>query len=169
MWSVWLVFCGCCFHSACPLMDKDKRLMEASWGERLTVGVTGSLCCMTWGQTMVEILKIMVTSFKRSHACTAALTATNPAAGHCQPTPPSETPGHSPGSLRQPLVGSLLLYPGSWWSQDFVFAFQGSVSPVLCKFWNQIPLASKVRFSGSSQPFFHILRLGNLLWVLELF
>ena len=24
----------------------------------------------TWGQTMVEIMKIMVTSFKRSHACT---------------------------------------------------------------------------------------------------
>ena len=31
MWSVWLVFCDCGFHSVCPLMDKDKRLMEASW------------------------------------------------------------------------------------------------------------------------------------------
>ena len=30
------------FHSVCPLMDKDKRLMEASWWERLTVGETGS-------------------------------------------------------------------------------------------------------------------------------
>ena len=29
---------------------------------------------------------------------------------------------------------SLLLYPGSWWAQDSVFALQGSVSPVLCKF-----------------------------------
>ena len=29
----------------------------------------------TWGQTMVEVMKIMVTSFKRSHACTATLTA----------------------------------------------------------------------------------------------
>ena len=27
------------------------------------------------------------TSFRRSHACTAALSAPNPAAGHCQPTP----------------------------------------------------------------------------------
>ena len=35
MWSVWLVFCDCGFHSFCPLMDKDKRLMEASWWERL--------------------------------------------------------------------------------------------------------------------------------------
>ena len=29
-WSVWLVFCNCGFHSVCPLMDKDKRLVEAS-------------------------------------------------------------------------------------------------------------------------------------------
>ena len=28
--SVWLVFGDCGFHSVCPLMDKDKRLMEAS-------------------------------------------------------------------------------------------------------------------------------------------
>ena len=30
MRSVWLVFCDCGFHSVCPLIDKDKRLMEAS-------------------------------------------------------------------------------------------------------------------------------------------
>ena len=36
MWSVWLVFCDCGFHSVCPLTDKDKSLMEASWWERLT-------------------------------------------------------------------------------------------------------------------------------------
>ena len=29
MWSVWSVFWDCDFHSVCPLMDKDKRLMEA--------------------------------------------------------------------------------------------------------------------------------------------
>ena len=29
------VFCDCGFHSVCPLMEKDKRLMEASWWERL--------------------------------------------------------------------------------------------------------------------------------------
>ena len=28
MWSVWLVFYGCGFNSVCPLMDKDKRLVE---------------------------------------------------------------------------------------------------------------------------------------------
>ena len=117
---------------------------------------------------MVEVMKIMVTSFKRSHACTATLSAPNPAAGHRQPTPPPETPGHSQASLGQSLVGSLLLSPGSWCSQGFVCALQESVSPVLYKFCNQIPLASKVKFSGSSQSFCQIPRLGNLLWVLEL-
>ena len=35
MWSVWLVLCDYGFHSVHPLMKKDKRLMEASWWERL--------------------------------------------------------------------------------------------------------------------------------------
>ena len=42
MWSDWLVFCDCGFHSVCPLMEKDKRLMEASWWERLAEGENGS-------------------------------------------------------------------------------------------------------------------------------
>ena len=84
--------------------------------------------------TMVEVMKIMVTSFKRSHANSAALSATSPAAGHCWPTPPPETPGHSQASLGQSLVGSLLLSPGSWYTQCSVCALQESVSPVLCKF-----------------------------------
>ena len=70
----------------------------------------------TWGQTMVEVMKIMATSFKRSHACSAALSASDPEAGHHQPTPPLETPGHSWACLGQFLVGSLwgpfLLGPG---------------------------------------------------------
>ena len=51
-------------------------------------------------------------------------------------------------------------------------ALQESVSPVLCKFYkfcNQIPLASRVQFSGSFQSLCQIPRLGNLLWVLEIF
>ena len=35
-----------------------------------------------WGQTMVEVMKIMATPFKRSHAGTAALSTPDPAAGH---------------------------------------------------------------------------------------
>ena len=80
-------------------MEKDKRLMETSWCERLTEGkilscshwlamlsktliqfsVDGWDCVpsllFTWGQTMVEVMKIMVTFFKRSHASTATVNA----------------------------------------------------------------------------------------------
>ena len=38
-------------------------------------------------------------------------------------------------SLDQSLVGSLLLSSGSFCAQGSVCAFQESVSPVLCKFW----------------------------------
>ena len=36
-----LVFCDCGFHSVCPLMDKDKKLMQVSCWERLTEGELG--------------------------------------------------------------------------------------------------------------------------------
>ena len=42
MWSVWLLFCDCIFHSVSPLMDDDKKLLEASCLEGLVVGETGS-------------------------------------------------------------------------------------------------------------------------------
>ena len=51
----------------------------------------------------------METSFKRSYAHTALLSAPNPAAGHHPPMPPLETPGHSQASLDQSLVGSSFL------------------------------------------------------------
>ena len=53
MWSVWLDFCDCGFHSVCPLTDKIKTLMETSWWERLTVGKTGS-CSDGWGHSSVQ-------------------------------------------------------------------------------------------------------------------
>ena len=92
-------------------------------------------CYWTQGQTMVMVVKIMVISFRRSHACTPALSAPKPEAGHYWPTPLPQTPGHSQASLGQSLVGSLLLSPGSWCVQSFVCALQESVSSVLCKFW----------------------------------
>ena len=82
----------------------------------------------TWSQTMVEVMKIMVTSFNRSHACTATLSDPNPPAGHHRPTPLLETPGHSRANLGQSLVGSLLLSPGSWHTQGSVYALQESIS-----------------------------------------
>ena len=78
-------------------------------------------------------MKKMATSFKRSHACTAKLSAPNPAAGHHRPTPLPGTPGHSRESLVQSPVGSLLLSPGSWCAQGSLCALLES--PVLCKFW----------------------------------
>ena len=78
---------------------------------------------------MMEVMKIT------SHACTPALSAPNPAAGHCQPKPLPETPGHSWASLGQSLLGSLFLSPGPWCAQGFVCTLQESVYPVLCKFW----------------------------------
>ena len=54
----------------------------------------------TWGQTMVEVMKIMATSFKRSHVCTAVLSGPNPAAGHHQPMPPQETDPDLPMSVQ---------------------------------------------------------------------
>ena len=86
----------------------------------------------TWGQTMLEVMKIMVTSFKRSQV---TLSAPHPAAGRRWPTSLLETPGHSQASLGQSLVWSLLLSSGSWCTQVSVCAPQESVSPVLCKFW----------------------------------
>ena len=83
---------------------------------------------------MVEVMKIMVTSFKRPHACTASLIAPDPSAEHSQPMPVPEAPGHSWASLGQPVMGSLLLSPGFWCTQGSVCALQEPISPVLCKF-----------------------------------
>ena len=49
--------------------------------------------------------------------------------------PPPETPGQPQTNLGQSLVGPPFLSPGSWCTQGFVCGLQGSVSPVLCKFW----------------------------------
>ena len=91
-------------------------------------GAVFSPCYLTWGQTMVEVMKIMVISFKRSHVCTDTLSAPNPAAGHHWLL---DTPGQV---CVQSLVGSLLLSPGSWCAQGSVCARQEFVSH-LCNFW----------------------------------
>ena len=167
--------------------------MEASWWEWLTVGEAGS-CSDGWAILNKSLIQFSIDgcgcvpslffdlrpNYGRGNEdngdllqkvlcthCHTALSVPSPAAGHCRPTPLLETPGHSQASLGQSLVGSLLLSPGSWCTQGFVCALQESVSPVLCKFCNQIWLASKVKFSGGSQSLFQTPRLGNLLWVLE--
>ena len=86
---------------------------------------------------MVEVMKIMVTTFKRFHAYTLPHSM-HPALQQAFPNPrlcqrPLDT--HSRASLCQSFVGSLISSPGSWCTQGFVCALQESVSPVLCKFW----------------------------------
>ena len=55
----------------------SKSLIQISVGGWSCV----SSLLFTWNQTLVEVKKIMATSFKRSHTCTAILSAPNPAAG----------------------------------------------------------------------------------------
>ena len=73
-------------------------------------------CSLAWGKTMVGLMMVVVTSFRRTYDRS-----------------PLETPVHSLGSLAQSLVGSPLLSPGSWCTQGFVCSIQESVSPVLWK------------------------------------
>ena len=135
MWSDWLVFCDCGFQSVCSLMEKDKRLMEASWWERLSEGETES--CFDGGAMLSKSLiqfsvegQGCVPSILfdprpnygggnegngdclQKVPCTASRSAPTSAAGHHQPTPLVETPGHSRASLGQSLVG--VTAPFSW-------------------------------------------------------
>ena len=73
--------------------------------------VYGRVCVpfpVVWPETMAWVMKIMVTSFKRSCAQTVVFSARDPAMGHCRPMPPHETPGLSQASLGQSLVGSIV-------------------------------------------------------------
>ena len=127
-------------------MERDKRLMEASWWERLTEGETGScsdaqkifnpIFCQ-W----VELCSLPVICLgpnygggnedngyllRKVPCMYCYIQCSQPCRG--PPTPPLETPGHSQASLSQSLVGSLRLSPGSWCTQGSVCALQESIS-----------------------------------------
>ena len=82
---------------------------------------------------------------------------------NCWPMLPPETPGLSQGSLTQLLVGTLLLYPGSWCTQ-VLYVPSKSLSPqshgssVFKSHWS--PMSNSL---GVLSPFCQIPRLGNLL------
>ena len=91
-------------------------------------------CHLTWGQTVVEVMEKMGTSFRRSHARTAALCAPDPAAGHCQPTPWLKTPD-THGQVWVSLFWghfSFLMDPDA---HNVLFVLSKSLFLVLCKFW----------------------------------
>ena len=115
---------------------------------------------------MVEAMKTMATDLLQMvlcmHCSTVPLTlqqATHASAGD------SWTLTGKSGSVS---CGVTVPFSWAWCAQCFVCTLQESVFPVLCKFCNQIPLDSKVKFSGGSQSLCQIPRLRNLLWVLEL-
>ena len=77
---------------------------------------------------MVEVKKIMATSFKRSYACTATLSAPNPAAGHRQRLPDTHR------QVRVSLLWRRCSF--SWVLVHKVLLCPPRVYfPVLCKFW----------------------------------
>ena len=83
---------------------------------------------------MVEVMKIMVTSFERANAGTASLSAPTLQQATAEP----RVCRRLLDTNRQvwvSLLWSLLLDPGSWCAQGFVCTLQESASPVLCKFW----------------------------------
>ena len=82
-------------------------------------------CFLSWGQITVALMHIMATSFKRPRGCTGTLSAPRP----CSRAPLT----HASAGDSWTLVGKS--GSGSWCTQDFVCAFQESVSPILCKFW----------------------------------
>ena len=159
MWSDWLVFCDCGFHSVRSLMEKDKRLMEAFWWERLTEGETG---VVLMGKAMHS--KFLILFPIDGQGCIPSLLLNlrpNCAGGseddsdllqkapctHCctQCPQPCSRPPLTHGSARDSwtlmdVSGSVscgVTAPFSWVlvHRNFVCALQEFVSPVLCKFW----------------------------------
>ena len=60
MWSAWLVFCDCGFHSACPLMEKDRGLWKLPdgrdwlWGNLGLVLMSGAMLSKSLIQFSVD-------------------------------------------------------------------------------------------------------------------
>ena len=84
---------------------------------------------------MAEVMKIIVTSFKRSHACTATLTAHNPATGHYRPNASTGYSWTFPGKSGSVFCG--VIAPFSWVLVHITFHLcpPKVYFPVLFKFW----------------------------------
>lgn len=123
-------------------------------------------CTLAWDQIMVWVMVVNANLLQTDlcqHAAAPRIVvfrAPTPVAGHCWTTPlPEVLDTHT--QVAQSLVGSLLLSSGSC-SAGFLCILQESVSLVLWKFYNQIPLAFKVKFPGCSQFLCQIPSLENL-------
>ena len=142
-------------------------------------GAVFSPCSLAWGQTMVGVMMVMATSFKKrppSKRLTLKHTGSQDYCSqcpwlHCRPLSTYASAWDSwKLTVKSGSVSCAVTAPFSWVLVHTRFcALQESVSPVLWKFYNQIPLAFKVKFPGGSQSLCQISKLGNLLWALELF
>ena len=154
MWLDCLTFCDGGFQSVCPLMEKDKRLMNAFWWGKLTEGDTVS-CSDGRGHAQlvfnpifcwwVELCSLPVIYLgpncgggnedngdlpQKTPGITAIVSAPIPAAGHLWPPHSQETPS----THRQGPCG--VTVPFSWVLMHKVLLCPPRVYfPVLCKFW----------------------------------
>ena len=85
-------------------------------------------CCFAWVQTMVGIIVVMATSFKRTYASTILFSSPDSMIGSCWPTPPPETPGHSQASLTLSLWGHCSFLLGAGAHRFFFFFLMPSKS-----------------------------------------
>ena len=99
---------------------------------------------------MVEVMKIMVTSFRRSHAGTVALSVLSLEQATTDPRLPQGLLDTHRQVWLSLLLGHCSFLLGSC-AHKVLFVPSKSVFPVLWKFCNQIPLASKVKLSGGCQ------------------
>ena len=158
MWSDWLVFCDVVFNLSALWWEGQEAygrflMGKTNWGRNwvwvgpcsvslqsnflLKGGAVFPPCYLTWGQTMVEVMKVMVTSFKMSHACTATLSAPGPAAGLCMPAADPRLCWRLLDTYWQVWVSFLWSHCSFLLGPDVhkvVCALQESVSPVLSKF-----------------------------------
>ena len=131
--------------------------------------------CSLYARAIVSMLHLMLTSSNRTHPNTlyllgilllVPLTLQQALLTHAFTECSQTLTGKSDS------VSYRVTAPFSWFLVHTRFCFcppSVSVSPVLWKFCNQIPLTFKIRFPGNSQSFCWIPRLRNLLWVLKPF
>ena len=191
MWSVQLVFCDCGSPSVWPLMDKDKRLRESSWKRDW---LWGKLGLILMGGAMLSKSLIQFSVDGRDLVPSLLLDLRpNYGGGNedngdlLQKVPYMRCPTQCPWCCSRPppthastgdswiLTGKSgsvscgVTPPFSWVlvHRRFCLCPPRFVSPVLCKFCNQILLASKNKFPVGSQSLCQIPKLGSVLWGLE--
>ena len=122
---------------------------------------------LAWGPTLVGVMAIMVASFKR--ACARTDCCIQCPWPHGRPLLSILASARDSWMLtgKSGSVFCGVTAPFSWVLVRTRFCLPRVYFPVLWHFCNQIPLAFKVKFPGSSQFLCWIPRLGNLLWALE--